>query len=94
MDYVLYGLVAAYLIFGVVLTHSVISGMHRRRGKVRDWMLGVSFMPVVFVLGLVCLAFEKLWARLKIVLDLEPVEELRAGPKKPSVHDTGQFPPT
>ncbi len=93
MDYVLYGLAAAYLIFGAVLTHSVISGMHRRRGKFRDWALGTAFMPVIFVLGLICMAFEKLWARLKIVLDLEPVEELRAGPKEPADHDIGQFPP-
>jgi hypothetical protein len=51
MEYFLYGLAAAYLIFGAVLTHSVISGMHRRRGKFRDWVLGTAFMPVILCSG-------------------------------------------
>lgn len=93
MTYILYGLAAAYLIFGAVLTHSVIAGMHNRRGKIRDWLLGIVFMPIVFVFGLICIGLEKLWARLLIVLDLERAEELRAGPKDPT-HDIGQFPPT
>ena len=93
MEYFLYGLATAYLIFGAVLTHSVISGMHRRRGKFRDWVLGTAFMPIVFLIGLICIAFEKMWARLLIVLDLERPEEMRAGPKEPADHDIGQFPP-
>ncbi len=79
MNYTLIG-IAVYLVFGAVLTHSMISGMHRRRGKVRDWVLGAVAMPVLFVVGLLCMAFEKLWARLMKVLDLEPPEEMRAGP--------------
>lgn len=83
MEYLLYGLAAAYLIFGAVLTHSVIAGMHRRRGNLRDWVLGTVSMPVLFVLGLLLIAFEKAWARLMKVLDLEPPEEMRAGPVDP-----------
>lgn len=79
MNYTLIGL-AAYLIFGAILTHSVISSMHRRRGKLRDWAIGAVTMPVLFVVGLACMAFEKLWARLMKVLDLKPPEEMRAGP--------------
>ena len=89
MEYVLYGLAAAYLIFGAVLTHSVIAGMHRRRGSIRDWVLGSVSMPVLFVLGLLLIAFEKAWARLMKILDLEPPEEMRAGPAEPAPEKSG-----
>jgi len=80
LDYVLYGLAAAYLLFGAVLTHSVLSGMHRRPRQVRDWLLGPVSLPVLFVIALLMAAFEKAWARLMKMLDLEPPEEMRPGP--------------
>ena len=88
MNATLIGL-AAYLVFGAILTHGMISSMHRRRGNVRDWLLGTAAMPILFVAGLLCIAFEKLWARLMKVLDLEPPEEMRAGPADAPPRKTG-----
>jgi hypothetical protein len=78
-----YYVLAAYLAFGLYLTHGVMSGMHRPRRSIRDWALGAIGMPVLFVAGLVLIACEKLWARILPLLDLEKPEEMRAGPLKP-----------
>jgi len=83
MNYALYAL-AAYLILGLYLTYVVMSGMHRRKWKFRDWLLGAVAMPMVILAGLLCELFEKLWARLMKVLDLEPPEEMRPGPTEPA----------
>lgn len=80
MTYVLYGLAGAYLLWGMVLTYTLRSGLHRRGGFMRDWLLGPLVLPVLFLIGLAFMAWEKLWARLMIVLDLDPPEEMRAGP--------------
>lgn len=89
MTYVLYGCAAAYLLWGIFLTHSLLSGLRRRRTIVRDWLLGPLVLPVLFVVGLVFMACEKLWARLLVMLDYEPPEQMRAGPVEPSSGSKG-----
>ncbi|MGE4064539.1 MAG: hypothetical protein AB7E79_14330 [Rhodospirillaceae bacterium] len=83
MNYALYAL-AAYLIVGLYLTHLVISSMVRRKWKFRDWILGAFAMPLVILAGLACELWEKAWARLMKILDLEPPEEMRPGPAAPA----------
>jgi hypothetical protein len=78
-----YYVIAAYLAFGLYLTHGVMSGMKRPRRRIRDWALGGISMPVLFVVGLVFIACDKLWARILPLLDFEKPEELRAGPVEP-----------
>ena len=82
MLYVYIG-IAVYLAFGAFLTSSMLASMHRRRHPVHDWLFGSVCMPVLFVVGLVFLACEKLWARLLPLLDFEKPEDLRAGPIEP-----------
>jgi hypothetical protein len=81
ITYVLYGLGAAYLIFGAILTHSMLAAMHRRRHPLRDWVLGTIGMPVLFFIGVIFMACEKLWARLLPLLAFEKPEVMRAGPE-------------
>lgn len=80
VNYVLYGLAAAYLVFGAILTQSMLAAMHRRRHPLRDWLFGIIGMPVLFFVGLVFMACEKLWARLLPLLAFEKPEVMRAGP--------------
>ena len=80
-------LLAVYWLFGAGLTYSMRSGMHRRRTPVRDWLLGPVAMPVLFLVGLIFMACEKLWARLLPLLDYEKPEEMRAGPLPPAPPD-------
>jgi hypothetical protein len=80
MTYALYGLAAAYLIFGAILTHSMMASMHRRRHPLRDWLFGIVSMPVLFLVGVIFMACEKLWARLLPLLAFEKPEVMRAGP--------------
>jgi hypothetical protein len=58
----LYLAVAAYLVFGLYLTHGVLAGMHRPRRRLRDWVLGAISMPILFAVGLIFIGCEKLWA--------------------------------
>ena len=88
MNYMLFG-IAAYLMVGAYLTHSRLAGMQKRRSLLRDWALGSALLPVVFLLGLLFILFEKLWARLLIVLDLDPTEDMRAGPAEPATRKSG-----
>ncbi len=83
MNYVLFA-IAAYLALGAFLTHSMLAGMQGRRRLLRDWALGSAFLPIVFLVGLLFILFEKLWARLLVFLDLDPAEEMRAGPVDPT----------
>ena len=78
-----YYVAAAYLAFGLYLTHGVFSGMHRPRRRLRDWALGAVSMPVLFIVGLIFMACEKIWARILPLLDFEKPEEMRAGPVEP-----------
>ncbi len=73
--------ILVYLLIGVVLTRSVSTRGPTLRISFRDVVVGAVLMPVVFLLALVCIAFEELWARLLIALDYEPPEEMRAGPE-------------
>ncbi len=88
MIYVLYGLAAAYLIFGAILTHAMLAAMHRRRHPLKDWVFGILGMPVLFFIGVVFMACEKLWARLLLLLAFEKPEEMRAGPKDTAPSNT------
>lgn len=92
MTYVLWGIAAAYLAFGAFLTSSMMAAMHRRRHPIRDWVLGSCFMPVLFVVGLVCMFCEKLWARILPLLDFEPPEQMRAGPADPAAESSKSTP--
>lgn len=78
-----YAAAGAYLLFGLYLTHGVFAGMHKPRRRLRDWALGAVSMPVLFVVGLVFMAAERIWARLLPLLDFEKPEEMRAGPVEP-----------
>ena len=82
MNYVWWG-IAAYLAVGMVLTLKVLR-IPRRRMRLRDLALGAVVMPVLSTALFLCVLFEDLWRRLIIVLDLDPPEEMRAGPKDPS----------
>lgn len=82
MDYILLGILAVYLITGIVLTRSVLRP--NRRLRLREVALGALFMTVLFVFLLLCILFEDLWKRLLIALDFNPPEEMRAGPKTPA----------
>ncbi len=73
---------AAYLLVGVILARTVFKAPSMRL-RFRDHLLGAVCMPVLFVALLVFSLIEDLWARLLIVLDYEPPEEMRAGPKDP-----------
>lgn len=87
MTYI-YIVIAVYLITGLYLTRVMLAGMQRRRSHLRDWVLGSVSMPVVMLIGLLCLVVEKLWARLLVALDYEPPEEMRAGPVEPAREDS------
>ncbi len=76
--------IAAYLALGVFLTHLLLLEMHRPRRRFRDFALGSVLAPVLLVFLILLVLFEKLWARLVIVLDLEPPENMRAGPVEPT----------
>ncbi len=45
-------------------------------------------MPVLLVLALLMMLFEKLWARLLVLLDFDPPENMRAGPAPPQNHES------
>lgn len=94
MIYVLYGLAAAYLIFGAILTHGMLAAMHRRRHPLKDWVFGILGMPVLFFIGVVFMACEKLWARPLPLLAFEKPEEMRAGPKDTAPSNTNSRPRT
>tara|TARA_R110000868_G_scaffold49259_2_gene158871 strand:+ start:945 stop:1226 length:282 start_codon:yes stop_codon:yes gene_type:complete len=76
--------IAAYLALGAFLTHLILMEMHRPRRRIRDFALGAVLAPILLVVLLLLLLFEKLWARLVIILDLEPPENMRAGPTEPA----------
>ena len=82
MTYILYGILAAYLIAGLILTRTVLRP--NRRLRYYEVALGAVFMPILFIFLLLCIFFEDLWKRLLIALDFDPPEEMRAGPKDPS----------
>ena len=58
--------------------------MHRPRRRLRDFALGSVLAPILLVALILLLLFEKLWARLVVVLDLEPPENMRAAPAEPA----------
>ena len=88
MTYTLSG-IAAYLVLGAILTYSVFREMRRPRRRFRDFALGSVLMPILLVLLLLFILFEKLWARLLIVLDFDPPEDMRAGPAEPASKESG-----
>lgn len=92
MTYVLYGLLAAYLITGLILTRTILRAP-RKRQRLRDLALGAVVMPVLFVALLVAEAFNKAWRRLMLMLDLKPPEEMQPGPPDPSTQDSGKTSP-
>jgi hypothetical protein len=79
MNYTLIA-IGCYLVVGIFLTHVVLR-LPRQRLKFRDIVLGAVAMPVLFVALLVLTFLEDAWKRLLIVLDYNPPEEMRAGPK-------------
>jgi hypothetical protein len=70
-------------VIGIILTYNVLA-LPRRRLKLRDLVVGAVVMPVLAVVLVLCEVFEKAWKRLLIILDYNPPEEMRAGPKPPS----------
>lgn len=81
--------IATYLVLGVVLTRVVFRAPSLKM-RLRDYTLGALFMPILFVALLLFMLFEELWARLLIVLDYNPPEEMRAGPKEPDSDGKGK----
>jgi ABC-type uncharacterized transport system permease subunit len=82
--HVIWGLVGAYLVTGLMLTRNVLRRpKSRNKMRLHDWAIGSVVMPAMFVFLMLCVFFEKMWARLLIVLDFNPPEEMRAGPKDP-----------
>jgi hypothetical protein len=88
MYYVL-SAVAAYLLIGVILTYNVLA-LPRRKPRFRDIALGAAVMPVLSSVLFLCVLFEPLWKRLLVMLDFNPPEEMRAGPKPASGSDAGE----
>ena len=78
--------VALYLVLGFFLTRWIIKGTTRRLGF-RDIVVGPVAMPILCLFLILFTLCEKLWARLLIVLDLDPPEEMRAGPREPADRD-------
>ncbi len=82
--YVIWGLIGAYLLTGLIMTRNVLRRpKSRNKMRLHDWVIGSFVMPMMFVFLMACVLWEKLWARLLIVLDFNPPEEMRAGPKDP-----------
>lgn len=81
--HIIWALVSAYLVTGLILTRNVLR-VPRKRQRLRDLALGAVVMPVMFVFLMLCVFFEHLWARPLIVLDFKPSEEIRAGPRDPN----------
>lgn len=75
--------IGAYLVAGLVLTFMILPGPNKRRLRFRDVIIGSIAMPVLFVLLIVFDISEEAWARILIMLDFDPPEIMRAGPKKP-----------
>lgn len=90
MTYIL-SAIFIYLVLGLILTRNVLR-MPRRRMRFWDVALGAVIMPVLSLILFLCIIGEDLWKRLLIALDLNPPEEMRAGPKPPT-GDTSVKPP-
>ena len=81
MNYFYIG-IAVYLVAGLVLTRSILKNTSMRM-RFRDAVLGAVATPILFTAMLAFELFEDLWARLLVMLDYDPPEEMRAGPKEP-----------
>jgi hypothetical protein len=82
MTYVLLAILA-YLVVGLIMTRNILV-MPRRRPRFWDLAVGAVVMPVLSVVLFLSILAEDLWKRLLIVLDFNPPEEMRAGPKPPT----------
>lgn len=79
--------ILVYLLVGLFLTQNVLRAPTLKM-RLRDMAIGAVVMPVLFVALLLFAFFEDMWRRLMIVLDLDPPEEMRAGPKEPAEADS------
>ena len=89
MTYALYGLLAGYLIIGLILARNVLR-VPRKRQRLRDLALGAVVMPVLFVALLVAELFNKAWRRLMLMLNLKPPEEMQPGAPDPAAQEPGK----
>ncbi len=74
--------IAAYLALGAFLTRLILMEMYRPPRRLRDFALRSVLAPILLVVLILSLLFEKLWAKLVIVLDLEPPENMQTGPSE------------
>lgn len=78
MNYLYIGL-GVYYLLGFVLTRVILKGTTIRMG-LRDFLFAPLAMPVLFVVLMVFDISEEAWAKILVILDFDPPEQMRAKP--------------
>lgn len=78
MGYVYIG-IAVYYVLGFILTRVILKGTTIRM-SFRDFVVAPFAMPVLFVVLMVFDISEEAWARILVMLDFDPPEQMRAKP--------------
>jgi hypothetical protein len=71
--------IAIYYVLGFILTRVILKGTTIRMGF-RDFLFAPLAMPVLFVVLMVFDISEEAWAKMLVMLDFDPPEQMRAKP--------------